>query len=157
MGLHITDIAGRRPCKQSSAQIYRKAAGDGQKGDRRQKAAASILIVEDEPLIAMDLEMIVTGLGHRVQAVARTKEEAVEAAKQSRPEVVLADVNLADGSSGMDAVQEIIRDGNIPVIFITAYPEQVTQGHRPPDAYLVAKPYTDEIVRSAIEHALSHA
>ena len=71
------------------------------------QVATDVLIIEDEPMIAMDLESIVEGLGHRVTSVARTHGEAVKAADQHKPGLVLADIQLADGSSGLDAVNEM--------------------------------------------------
>ena len=86
------------------------------------QVATDVLIIEDEPMIAMDLESIVEGLGHRVTSVARTHGEAVKAVDQHKPGLVLADIQLADGSSGLDAVNEMLSTFAVPVIFITAYP-----------------------------------
>src|SRR5438105_543052 len=82
--------------------------------------ATDVLIIEDEPLIAMDIEDLVKSLGHRVSAVARTHAEALAAVTRSRPGLILADIQLADGSSGIEAVNEILASFDIPVIFITA-------------------------------------
>ena len=90
--------------------------------------AADVLVIEDEPLIAMDIEDIVTGLGHRISGIARTREQAVQIAMRKRPGFVLADIQLADGSSGIDAVNDMLRQFEVPVIFITAYPG--TPAHR---------------------------
>ena len=70
--------------------------------------ASRVLIIEDEPIIAMDLENLVTELGHTVVAVAATKDEAVAKAHSERPGLVLADINLGEGGSGIDAVSEIL-------------------------------------------------
>ena len=99
-----------------------------------------MVIIEDEPLIAMDLEQLVQGLGHRVVRVARTERQAIEAVKQTRPGLVLADIQLADGSSGLDAVNEILRMFPVPVIFITAYPERLLTGMKPEPTFLISKP-----------------
>ncbi len=90
--------------------------------------ASRVLIIEDEPIIAMDLENLVTELGHKVVATAATKDEAVAKAKSERPGLVLADINLGEGGSGIDAVNEILSSFDIPVIFITAYPEKLLTG-----------------------------
>ncbi|MEA2951598.1 MAG: hypothetical protein QOJ96_1118, partial [Alphaproteobacteria bacterium] len=66
--------------------------------------ATDVLIIEDETFIAMDLEGLVESLGHRVLGVARTHSEAITLAKAKRPGLILADIQLADGSSGLDAV-----------------------------------------------------
>jgi len=116
--------------------------------------ATDVLIIEDEPIIAMDLESLVTSLGHSVSAVARTHREAVAAVKQHKPGLVLADVQLADGSSGLDAVNEILSSYDMPVIFVTAYPERLLTGERPEPTYLITKPFQTETLRAVIDQAL---
>jgi len=118
------------------------------------QTATSILIIEDEPIISMDLEGIVTGMGHEVSAVARTRGEAVKAAGQARPGLVLADIQLADGSSGIDAVKDILGSFSVPVIFITAYPERLLTGERPEPTFLITKPFQERTVKAAISQAL---
>src|SRR5947207_6815668 len=86
---------------------------------------AEVLIIEDEPIIAMDIETIVRDLGHNVTGVAVTRDEAVTQARQNPPGLVLADIQLADDSSGLDAVKDIIAEFSVPVIFITAFPERL--------------------------------
>src|SRR3546814_1191993 len=78
------------------------------RSDRQTRAR--ILIIEDEPIIAMDIEMIVRDLGHEVVAVATTHREAVAEAQAHQPGLVLADIQLADNSSGIEAVQEILTE-----------------------------------------------
>jgi len=116
--------------------------------------AGRVLIIEDEPIIAMDLEGIVIGLGHAVSRVADTREKAVAAALEVKPDLVLADIQLADGSSGIDAVHEILDAFVVPVIFITAYPERLLTGERPEPTFLITKPFREEQVRAAISQAL---
>lgn len=118
------------------------------------QAPADVLIVEDEPLIAMDLEYLVTGLGHRVAGNARTRAEAVSMANALRPGLVLADVHLADGSSGLDAVNDILKSFDVPVIFITAHPELLLTGQRPEPAFVISKPFEEDTVRAVISQAL---
>jgi DNA-directed RNA polymerase specialized sigma24 family protein len=118
------------------------------------QVATDVLIIEDEPMIAMDLESIVEGLGHRVNAVARTHSEAVEAAETKKPGLVLADIQLADGSSGLDAVNEILGSFEVPVIFITAYPDRLLTGERPEPAFLITKPYQPDTVKAIVSQAL---
>jgi CheY-like chemotaxis protein len=113
-----------------------------------------ILIIEDEPIISMDLEALVTDLGHRVTAIARTHIEAIEAVGNKFPGLVLADIHLADASSGIDAVNEILAGRDIPVVFITAFPEQLLTGLRPEPTFLITKPFRTETVRAAISQAL---
>ena len=116
--------------------------------------ASRVLIIEDEPIIAMDLENLVTELGHKVVAVASTKDEAVAKAHAERPGLVLADINLGEGGSGIDAVSEILSAFDIPVIFITAYPEKLLTGERPEPTYLIAKPFLPETVQATVGQAL---
>ncbi len=115
---------------------------------------ARILIIEDEPIIAMDIEMIVRDLGHDVVAVATTHAEAVAEAQAHQPGLVLADIQLADNSSGIEAVQEILSDVKLPVIFITAFPERLLTGDRPEPAFLLTKPYQPATLRAAIAQVL---
>ncbi len=116
--------------------------------------AADVLIIEDEPLIAMDLEELVENLGHSVTGIARTRREAVELAGARQPGLILADIRLADMSSGLDAVNELLQSFEVPVIFITAYPEQLLTGERPEPAFLITKPFRPATVSAVISQAL---
>lgn len=114
----------------------------------------TVLIIEDEPLIAMQLEGLVSDLGHTVVATATTRTEAVAAFSRTSPALVLADIQLADASSGIDAVEDILKIGTVPVVFITAYPERLLTGERPEPTWLVTKPFHEQTVRAAISQAL---
>lgn len=118
------------------------------------QVATRIMIIEDEPLIAMDIEQMVESLGHEVVGIARTKDEALALYSQEKPRMVLADIQLADGSSGIDAVNEILKDATIPVIFITAFPERLLTGERPEPTFLVTKPFNPDMVKALISQAL---
>ncbi len=113
-----------------------------------------VLIIEDEPIIAMDLETIVRDLGHNVTGVAVTRDEAVAQAHAHRPGLVLADIQLADDSSGIDAVKDILAEFSVPVIFITAFPERLLTGERPEPTFLITKPFQRSTVKAAISQAL---
>lgn len=119
-----------------------------------EQIAADVLIIEDEPLIAMDLESLVEDTGHRVLGVARTHGEALDAVKRHRPGLVLADIQLADGSSGIEAVNEILGLADVPVVFITAYPERLLTGEKPEPVFLITKPFQPETVKAIISQAL---
>jgi CheY-like chemotaxis protein/DNA-directed RNA polymerase specialized sigma24 family protein len=119
-----------------------------------EQAASEVLIIEDEPLIALEVADIARGMGHTVRHVARTHHEAIAAVAEHRPQLVLADIQLADGSSGMAAVQEILRSVDVPVVFITAYPERLLTGEKPEPTYLVEKPFRPETIRALISQAL---
>ncbi len=116
--------------------------------------ATDVLIIEDEPIIAMDLEALVESLGHRVAGVARTQKEAVALASKTQPGLVLADIQLADGSSGLDAVNDILAEFDVPVIFITAYPERLLTGERPEPVFLISKPFQTQTVKAIVSQAL---
>lgn len=116
--------------------------------------ATDVMIIEDEPLIAFDLEGLVESLGHKVLGIARTHSEAISLAKAKRPGLILADIQLADGSSGLDAVNELLKAFEVPVVFITAYPERFLTGERPEPAFLIAKPFQPATVSAIISQAL---
>ncbi len=115
---------------------------------------ARVLIIEDEPIIAMDIETIVRDLGHEVTGVAVTRDEAVALAMEDRPGLVLADIQLADDSSGIDAVKDILAEFEVPVIFITAFTERLLSGERPEPTFLITKPFQRSTVKAAISQAL---
>ena len=116
--------------------------------------ATDVLIIEDETFIAMDLESLVRSLGHNVIGVARTHADAVALAKNKKPGLILADIQLADGSSGLDAVNELLKTFEVPVVFITAYPERFLTGERPEPAFLISKPFQPAMVSAVASQAL---
>jgi DNA-directed RNA polymerase specialized sigma24 family protein/CheY-like chemotaxis protein len=115
-----------------------------------EQTAGTVLIIEDEPLIAMHVSDIARSMGHTVLSIARTHAEAVAAAREHRPDLVLADICLADGSSGLEAVQEILRSIEVPIAFITAYPERLLTGERPEPTYLIEKPFRAAALKAMI-------
>jgi CheY-like chemotaxis protein/DNA-directed RNA polymerase specialized sigma24 family protein len=116
--------------------------------------ATDVLIIEDEPVIAADIEALVRELGHDVVDIAATRREAIDAVNRKVPGLVLADIQLADGSSGIDAVKDILARFSVPVIFITAFPERLLTGERPEPTFLITKPFQPETVKAAIGQAL---
>jgi CheY-like chemotaxis protein len=143
-----------------AAQIMRVGADevgmlvDDAVNELKRQTRARVLIIEDEPIIAMDIETIVLDMGHEVVDIADTKTTAVEAAMTHRPDLVLADIQLADGSSGIDAVREILSAFSAPVIFITAFPDRLLTGARPEPTFLISKPFRTETVQASISQAL---
>lgn len=118
-------------------------------------ATGSVMIIEDETIIAMDIESIVGEMGHRITGIARTRDEAVALGKADMPDLILADIQLADNSSGIDAVNDLLEKlGTRPVIFITAFPERLLTGDKPEPAFLISKPYTEDQVISAVSQAM---
>ena len=121
----------------------------------RRQAPTRVLIIEDEPVIAMDIAGIVESLGHEVVGVAARHSEAVELARRHSPGLVLADVQLQDGDSGVVTVQEIMQSSDVPVIFVTGFPERLLTGDRVEPAFIVTKPFDPETLKVAIVQALS--
>jgi CheY-like chemotaxis protein len=115
---------------------------------------SQVMIIEDEAIIALHIQSIVKSVGHDVVGVARTHAEAVKMARETQPELVLADISLADGSSGIDAVKEILEDIDVPVIFVTAFPERLLTGERPEPTYLITKPFEPIMLTATIAQAL---
>lgn len=117
-----------------------------------------VMIIEDEAIIAMDIAALVGESGHTVVGIARTRDEARVLAHKEQPDLILSDIQLADNSSGIDAVKDIlIEQADCPVIFITAFPERLLTGDKPEPAFLIPKPYSEDHVRSAISQAMFFA
>ncbi len=135
------------------ADVVRKL--DLARQELRRQATTKVLIIEDEPVIAMDIAGIVESLGHEVIGVAGRQAEAVELARKHQPGLVLADVQLQDGDSGIVTVQEIMLSMDAPVIFVTGFPERLLTGDRVEPAFIVTKPFDPETLKVAIVQALS--
>jgi DNA-directed RNA polymerase specialized sigma24 family protein len=150
-GFSISEIATIMDCPSSEAEDLVQHALK----DLRDMVAGEVMIIEDEAVIAMDLEAIVSSMGHSVTGVARTEAGALDLGDRRVPDLILADIQLADGSSGIDAVNELLsRHGDRPVIFITAFPERLLTGDRPEPAFLITKPYSEDQVRAAVSQAM---
>lgn len=117
--------------------------------------SGSVMIIEDEAIIAMDIETIVADMGHRITGIARTRDEAVKLGRADAPDLILADIQLAVSSSGIDAVNDLLTElGPRPVIFITAFQERLLTGNKPEPASLISKPYSIDQVVSAVSQAM---
>lgn len=149
-GMTTDEIASVMNVDTKQAQSFLDEA----EADIEKELRTNVLIIEDEPIIAADIEGLVEDLGHSVDAIAATRSSAVQAVKDKKPGLVLADVQLADGSSGIDAVSDILNDYDVPVIFITAFPERLLTGEKAEPAYLISKPFKPENVKAAISQAL---
>ena len=126
--------------------------------EMEESVTGKVMVIEDEAIIAMDIVDIVSDIGHKVTGIARTRREAVELASREKPDLILSDIQLADDSSGIDAVNDILRSlKDLPVIFITAFPERLLTGERPEPAFLITKPFNEEQVRSAVSQAMFFA
>lgn len=154
----LTALEGFTPSEAAqilSADVHEveRLIGDAQ-ADIDAELATDVLIIEDEAIISADIESLVRELGHNVCGTATTHDEAVDAVARHRPGLVLADIQLADGSSGIDAVKDILKRIDVPVIFITAFPERLLTGERPEPTFLITKPFQPETVKAAISQAL---
>jgi CheY-like chemotaxis protein/DNA-directed RNA polymerase specialized sigma24 family protein len=150
----IAEVAEIMEIDQSEAKELLRIAEQ----ELEKSVSGNILVIEDEAIIALHIKKIVTELGHTVTGVARKHKDAVKLAATKRPDLILSDIQLADGSSGIDAVNEILANaGNIPVIFITAFPERLLTGERSEPAFLITKPFTEDQVRSAVSQAMFFA
>jgi len=144
------EIAQILDCSEEKAVELTERAGR----EISEQIRTTVLIIEDEPLIALDIQTLVEQLGHDVMTIARTHREAVRAALKRHPGLILADIQLADGSSGLDAVNEILGTQEVPVIFITAFPERFLTGQAPEPAFLITKPFSADSVKAVISQAL---
>ncbi len=149
-GFSLEETAGILDVEPDTVEELLNQAGR----DISEQMATKVLIIEDEPMIAMDLKGIAEALGHQVTSVARTHSDALVAAKKERPGLVLADIQLADGSSGLEAVNEMLEGFSVPVVFITAYPDRLLTGERPEPAFLITKPYQPDTVKAIVSQAL---
>ncbi|WP_103122582.1 PhyR family response regulator anti-anti-sigma factor [Methylopila sp. Yamaguchi] len=114
----------------------------------------TVLIIEDEWPIARHLRQIVNTLGHDVVAIAGTQRDAVDLAARHHPGLVIADIKLADGSSGADAASSILLDRATPVVFVTAHPGDLLRSRRNDTTYLITKPFSPAMIKTTISQAL---
>jgi CheY-like chemotaxis protein len=121
----------------------------------RANAAARVLIIEDEPIIALDIQDLVERCGHSVVGIASTESEAVQIARAERPSLVLADINLGAGGDGANAVSRILRDVTAPVIFVTAFPERLLTGDAVEPAFVITKPFDPTTLAVATYQAVT--
>jgi CheY-like chemotaxis protein len=121
----------------------------------RAGAAARVLIIEDEPIIALDIQELVERCGHSVVGVAATEQEAVALARSQPPSLVLADINLGAGGDGATAVARILKDTTVPVIFVTAYPERLLTGEAVEPAFVITKPFDPTTLAVATYQAVT--
>lgn len=109
-----------------------------------------IMIVEDEPLVALELERIAIEAGHEVVGPFMTAEQALAYASKAR--VAFVDLGLADGHSGAGLARRLTDRFGIKVIFVTGSPERVGYGLEGAVG-IVGKPFTDKVILDALEKA----
>ena len=145
---HVGEVMG-----QSSEDV--RALVDIAYSEMAKSVSGNIMIIEDEAIIAADIESIITEMGHHATGIARTESNALELFAAKKPDLILSDIQLADNSSGIDAVNKILESHpDIPVIFITAFPERLLTGQSPEPAFLISKPFAVEQVRAAVSQAM---
>jgi CheY-like chemotaxis protein len=141
---HILDIGFEKA--ESSLEDARR--------ELQRVAAVRILVIEDEAVIALDVADIVRNAGHQVVGIAATEKTAIELAKQHSPHLVLADIQLRGGDSGIAAVNQIMKSMTVPVIFVTGFPERLLTGKQVEPAFVISKPFDPDLLRAAIAQAL---
>ncbi|MEW5962104.1 MAG: response regulator [Pseudomonadota bacterium] len=124
-----------------------------------QQAATGVLIIEDKVAIAEHLKTAVEEMGHWVQGVTGTLSETRSVISELerfhlRPGIVLADVFLADGASGIDVVNDIMAHGDVPVILIGGLPHNAVAASLPKPMYMLRDPFSRESLGAAISQAL---
>ncbi|GGC55489.1 response regulator [Siccirubricoccus deserti] len=147
----LTSAAAACRIAPQAAELELRLARDG----LRSGAAARVLIIEDEPIIALDIQELVERCGHSVVGIAATEAEAVAIAQAERPSLVLADINLGAGGDGVSAVARILRDLTAPVIFVTAYPERLLTGEAVEPAFVITKPFDPTTLAVATYQAVT--
>jgi CheY-like chemotaxis protein len=115
-----------------------------------------ILIVEDEAIIALDIQYTLENLGYRVPAVVSSGEESIEKASEVHPDLVLMDIKLSGDMDGISAAEQIYNRFGIPVVYLTAYSdERILEEIRKIMLFgYISKPFDERVLKSTIEHAL---
>lgn len=121
----------------------------------KQTVSTEVLIIEDEPVIALDIRLLVSRCGHTVVGVAASETEALRLAREKRPGLILADVNLGRGGDGINAVRRILESVDVPVIFVTAYPERLLTAEGVEPAFIINKPFDRTTLAIATYQAIS--
>ena len=115
-----------------------------------------ILVVEDESIVAKDIQICLKKLGYEVVGIVASGEDAVEKAKEMEPDLIMMDIMLKGEMSGIDAASIIRKTQDIPVIFLTAYTDRDTVDRAKesePFGYII-KPFKEIDIQTAIEIAL---
>ncbi|MBA1155889.1 response regulator [Microvirga mediterraneensis] len=113
-----------------------------------------ILIVEDEILIALELESLLQDLGHEVVGMAASSEEALSLGQKLRPDLAFVDVHLADGPTGVDVARSLSANHRVTVLFMTANAKRIPEDFAGARG-VIAKPYTERGVREALSYVMA--
>lgn len=116
----------------------------------------SVLVVEDESIVAKDIQQSLTKLGYNVVGTASTGEKAIAIANEMKPDIILMDIMLKGSMSGIDTAAEIRKDLGIPVIFLTAYADENTLSKaKVTESFgYIIKPFKEIDLHTSIEMAL---
>ena len=113
--------------------------------------ALRVLVVEDDTITGMLLGELLKAMGHVVCAIESTEANAVTAAARCRPDLMIVDVHLGDGS-GVSAVEEILRSGPVSHVFVTG--DIADARALRPDTVIIQKPYREHDLARAIQRAI---
>jgi len=111
-----------------------------------------IMIVEDQAILAMEVEMVLTDAGCEVVGCAMDRASAFEIADRERPDLALIDVNLTDGMTGPQIAQRLVQEQGTAVVFLTANPEQIPEGFSGALG-AVTKPFDEATIRAVVAFA----
>ncbi|MGN7127150.1 response regulator [Methylorubrum thiocyanatum] len=120
-------------------------------GEAPEETALRILVVEDEVLIALELECLLEDLGHVSIGVAGSSADAIALGRTASPDVALVDIHLVDGPTGVEVARQLSRDPHITVVFMSANAKRI-----PPDFAgalgVIVKPYSERAVAGALAY-----
>ena len=113
-----------------------------------------ILIVEDEILIALELESLLQDLGHDVVGIAASSEDALALGQDLKPDLAFVDIHLADGPTGVEVARHLAAQHQVTVLFMTANAKRIPEDFA--GAWgVIAKPYTERGVREALSYVMA--
>ncbi|HEV2566718.1 MAG TPA: response regulator [Microvirga sp.] len=113
-----------------------------------------ILVVEDEILIALELESLLQDLGHDVVGIAASSEDALALGQELKPDLAFVDIHLADGPTGVDVARHLAAQHQVTVLFMTANAKRIPEDFA--GAWgVIAKPYTERGVREALSYVMA--
>ena len=121
----------------------------------------NILIVEDENIIALDIRTMLEALGYKVSAIVSSGEESIQKASKMKPDIVLMDIKLKGSLDGVSAGQEIFKQFQIPIVYLTAYSDQATinrinSGKNSNPSTVINKPFDEGELQTIINNTLAH-
>jgi CheY-like chemotaxis protein/DNA-directed RNA polymerase specialized sigma24 family protein len=121
----------------------------------RRALSFKVLVIEDEPIIAMSIAHILARMGHEVCGVAHSRRQALARDQESRPTLILADVRLRDGDNGIATVREITQRRPVPVIFVTGHAYDLVAAKQLQPALVVGKPFSPQTLEAAVRRVVA--